>query len=388
MTTEITKVCITGGPCAGKSTGISVLRQKLEQFGVRPLVVPEVATRFFTAGVDPKELAEDPEAWKALQVEVAREQIQQEKRFVNLAEIVPAERVVLLCDRGLMDGAAYCEPKVWSEVLDQIGLTTAQARQTRYDGVFHLTTAAKGALQHYDLENNPARTETPEQARKLDDQTLQAWTGHQRLQVIGNTRYNEQGESAQISFDEKLHQLLGGVCRLLELPVPQPVEKKFKLADFDPEQIPVPTTPLRLTQTYLTSTEPGQERRVRKIVSLDGGGTAYIYAEKEDVGQDPSRRVKRERVLGEREYREYLQQADPDHSIIHKDRYCFVYRNQYFQVDQFRDPSHPPILEADGSTEHPHLHLPDFLEIERDVSQDRSFRNAEIARRQNNPRSR
>ena len=36
-------------------------------------------------------------------------------------------------------------------------------REGRYDAVFHLVTAAQGAERFYTLENNQARSETPEQ---------------------------------------------------------------------------------------------------------------------------------------------------------------------------------------------------------------------------------
>ena len=40
---QITKICITGGPCAGKTTAITELSIKLTQMGFKVLICPESA---------------------------------------------------------------------------------------------------------------------------------------------------------------------------------------------------------------------------------------------------------------------------------------------------------------------------------------------------------
>jgi len=44
--------------------------------------------------------------------------------------------------------------------------------------VLHLVTAADGAEKFYTLENNQARSETPEVARIVDRKTQMVWNGH------------------------------------------------------------------------------------------------------------------------------------------------------------------------------------------------------------------
>ena len=67
--------------------------------------------------------------------------------------------VIILCDRGLMDGKAYLSEEVWQALLDTVGKNSVSLRDKRYDLVVHLVTAANGALEFYDFENNPARHE-------------------------------------------------------------------------------------------------------------------------------------------------------------------------------------------------------------------------------------
>ena len=77
---------------------------------------------------------------------------------------------------------------VWLEAFAEL------CARARYDAVFHLVTAAKGAEEAYTFANNAARYENVEQAAALDDRIIAAWTGHPHLRVIDNTT----------DFEEKL----------------------------------------------------------------------------------------------------------------------------------------------------------------------------------------
>ena len=50
---EISKIVITGGPCAGKSTAMSWIQNAFTQKGYRVLFVPETATELITGGIAP-----------------------------------------------------------------------------------------------------------------------------------------------------------------------------------------------------------------------------------------------------------------------------------------------------------------------------------------------
>ena len=45
--------------------------------------------------------------------------------------------------------------------------------------------------------------------------------------------------------------------------------------------------------------------------------------------------------LNHRDYSTLLAQADPDHQPIHTTRRCFMWENQYFQMDIYKEPCHP-----------------------------------------------
>jgi nucleoside-triphosphatase THEP1 len=50
---ELTKIVITGGPCAGKSTAMSRIQSEFSTRGYTVLFVPETATELITGGVAP-----------------------------------------------------------------------------------------------------------------------------------------------------------------------------------------------------------------------------------------------------------------------------------------------------------------------------------------------
>jgi len=46
----IIRICLTGGPCAGKTTALATLNQVLTQLGFKVLQVPEAATMLMKGG--------------------------------------------------------------------------------------------------------------------------------------------------------------------------------------------------------------------------------------------------------------------------------------------------------------------------------------------------
>jgi hypothetical protein len=49
---DFCKICITGGPCAGKTTAIASISERLRELGYTVFIVPEAATMIFSGGGD------------------------------------------------------------------------------------------------------------------------------------------------------------------------------------------------------------------------------------------------------------------------------------------------------------------------------------------------
>ena len=81
-------------------------------------------------------------------------------RFSDIALMLDENfDVIILIDRGLMDGSAYVEQYQWQALIDQLGVNILELRDERYDAVIHMVTAADGAEEFYDHKTNVARYE-------------------------------------------------------------------------------------------------------------------------------------------------------------------------------------------------------------------------------------
>lgn len=181
MEQSIRKIVITGGPCAGKTTAMGWIREAFTGLDYTVLFVPETATELISGGVAPWTCGTNVD-YQQLQVEL---QLKKEELFLRAARTMPHEKILIVCDRGVMDNLAYMTHEEFRQVLANIGRTEEELVAT-YDAVFHLETAARGIQNAYTLANNGARIETPAQAIALDDRTWAAWEDHPYHRVIGS----------------------------------------------------------------------------------------------------------------------------------------------------------------------------------------------------------
>lgn len=197
---EITTIVITGGPCAGKTTAMERIRDRIALLGYTVLFIPETATEFISGGVAPWTCGTNLDYQKC-QMEL---QLEKERLFRRGAATMPKEKILLVCDRGAMDNKVYMSPEDFDALLAHVSATEEQLLR-RYDAVFHLVTAAKGNAAHYTTANNAARIETAAEAAALDDKLIAAWSGHPHHRIIGNAE----------SFEEKMDLLIREITAFL-----------------------------------------------------------------------------------------------------------------------------------------------------------------------------
>ena len=195
MAKRITKIVLTGGPAAGKTTLVSrVLKEFKQEDGWRVITIPETATELISGfGIKPFD-----NCMSMLQFQdfVVGDQIHKEQLALAAAELVPEDNILILYDRALMDDKAYVSDEDFAQVIARFDGRTEERVLANYDMVLHLITCAKGAEFAYDLGNN-ARTESIEFAREMDDRTLRAWSAHPNLRIIDNdANFNNKIERA------------------------------------------------------------------------------------------------------------------------------------------------------------------------------------------------
>lgn len=353
----------TGGVCGGKSTAMSKLRRWLTDRGYKVIVGVESATKLIQAGMGKGELG-----WADFQEEILLDILAQEERLVSIAKRFrdKGHKVVVLLDRGVMDNAAYMEKGEFPKLLARHGLTERDVCEERYDAVMHLRTAADGAEAFYTLANNEARDETPEQARALDQRTLLAWHRHHHPRVIDNST----------NFEDKIRRLFAEICAVLGDPVPLEKEQKFLIKPFDESRFPVEWVKSRIVQDYLLTPDPREERRVR--ARGDDLGCSYSYAMKRYVA--PGIRVEDERIITRREYDALLTLRNPRMRTIKKDRICFFWKHQFFEIDRFLEPCDSlHYMEAERTDLNPKLEVPEFIKVVEEVTGIDRHSNSKIA---------
>lgn len=110
--------------------------------------------------------------------------------FIDIAQMVTEQSVVILVDRGLLDGSAYISKDNWQCLLDDMNCNVVMLRDNRYDGIMHLVTAADGASNFYASLNNEAQYESVSEAIKKDKILRAAYMGHQKWVIVSNDTTN------------------------------------------------------------------------------------------------------------------------------------------------------------------------------------------------------
>lgn len=161
------KIAVTGGPSGGKTTLIEALKK---EFGKEVAVVPEAASILYRGGF--------PRLKSRNGLIHAQKAIYFTQKELEDLIFIEAKPHLLVCDRGSMDALAYWpeNPQSFFEIIH----SNAEMEYSRYDWVVHLDTAGS---EQYDL-SNPLRTESYDEAHRLNQRILDAWAQHpQRIRI-------------------------------------------------------------------------------------------------------------------------------------------------------------------------------------------------------------
>jgi predicted ATPase len=339
------KFVLTGGPCGGKTTALARLYTFLRERGFEVITCPETFTILASNG-----MSLDFFSTEGMDVV-----IQQTVMDVQLSIEDGLERVlkargkpaVLLCDRGLMDSAAYMAPDKWQKVLTTRHVQINDLRDNRYNAVFHLVTAAQGAEQFYTLENNAARTETPEMARIVDKKTQEAWVGHPHLYVFDNSS----------DFEGKLQRLVDTISKLVGLPTNLSRRSaKFLLRgipdlskfppDIDCHVFEVEKVylvhhqeNLSISQSAISSgskipNKGGSYSFVRRRTNIDQNGQKQgsVYQLTTVQRTADGEMIEQKRIITAREYGSALKSRDLKRHVVRQQRISFLYQLQSFTI--------------------------------------------------------
>ncbi len=309
----VAMIVLTGGPCSGKSSSLAYLTEKLSDHGFTVFVIPETATLITNSGIDRRKMSKSKQVVMyeeaILDMQLAFEETYQQ----TVTRIFPEQKKVILLDRGIMDIKAFMPDDEFKAILKKKRLTEVKLRD-RYNGVIHLVTAAEGAPAFYTGENNSARIETPEEARTIDQKIRESWLGHPHFRIIDNST----------DFEGKITRTFSAISHFLGLPAPLHISQKYLVKNVRYEKLPAHQI-IHMEQMYLRSKNKNEEIRIRKR----GQDGAYLYF--------LSRKtlIEEEELITEQEYLNLTKLIDPKTDAIRKERICFLWNNQYCELDSY-----------------------------------------------------
>ena len=364
MAKQIVRIVLTGGPAAGKTTLISrILKEFKSEDGWKVITIPETATELISGfGFGPFPNCMSMEDFQFFVIE---DQLHKERLALRAAQTVPEEKVLIVYDRAVLDDKAYISDEQFAVTLAHFGRTEAELLRG-YDAVLHLVTCAKGAEYAFNY-GNAARYESIEEARDLDDRTLRAWQGHPNLHVVDNSG----------TFEDKINRAVAQIYRVIGESAPEQGKHKFlvKMPDRTELSKRYGALPIEMMQTYLLSSDPEIERRIRQQTSF--GDQLFFYTQKR-VAEDGTRWVT-ERPISEKEYVAYLMEADLSLHSVRKLKYRFDYAGHRMALDVYPFSKDRAILFVYGAGP---FELPPEIEVLRDVTGDPEYKNRALAEKQ------
>ncbi|HSI21256.1 MAG TPA: AAA family ATPase [Verrucomicrobiae bacterium] len=237
---------LEGGPCAGKTTITNAIIEEWPDV----IVVPEAATIILENGYPKvgRDMEFTPEWLHFLQKIVVPMQTNMED--VWRLKLDGGSARLLLCDRGVLSGAAYVPGGV-AQYEELTGLVPAEAHK-RYDGVIHLESVATANPALWDSlkASNPARYETLDQAIEREMALREVYKGHPNWIFIS-------GKDGIESVKSQVHNLLSQILDVK-------VERKWRLKDLSALPNLETGRNVRVEQGYITDME-GAELRIRRM---------------------------------------------------------------------------------------------------------------------------
>ena len=383
---RITKIVLTGGPCAGKTTGMSWIQNTFEKMGYAVIFMQEPATELKSAGITPARCS----SMMAYQLFQMKLQLEKEEVYTRAAKDIAeasekragnngdhenhenlqgtqqtGKKVLIVCDRGFFDNRAYMTSEEFSEALQILGVSEEEKLRS-YDAVFHLETTAKNAKVFYGTATNAIRDETPEQAAALDDLVIAAWEKHPYYRIIENLN----------GFEDKTRHLVAEIASFLGEPTPYEARRRFLVEYPDISMLENLPDCYReeIDQVYLHAPQ-NEEIRLRKRRS--GGDCVYYLTRTKTEGGH--RRLDSEGRLTEREYMRLLGNADPKMKPIHKTRWSIYWKGHHYEIDLYPFWKDRAVLEVLLQDEDEDARIPDFLQVIKEVTGDREYEIASLA---------
>ncbi len=201
MNNSVRSLVLTGGPGAGKSTVLALLQKELTSLGFTVFSVPEVARSLYISGVrGAPGVLEEADFQRA----VLGLTLTLEDHYRELAEKVASKgkQIVLLHDRGALDGFSYTSERIFHQLVEGVGLSLRDLAG-RYDGVIYLQSPAANSETAGFYVIDKERGEDAVTAGQLDAVTREIWKKvfppHRFLSVCASQDFDAKCRAALVA---------------------------------------------------------------------------------------------------------------------------------------------------------------------------------------------
>lgn len=292
---RVVKICITGGPCSGRTTAVSKLKEAFSgNFTVYTL--PEVSALI---SVNNNVVLSASEGSHKVSAAVKRIRLQNdvENFFDEIALNGSNGDIFKVVSGGALDHLVGLSEKEVSTLIEENGFNLNFLCRERYDLVVHLVTAAAGAEDHFITKEGAPRSQTLEEAREADLKILAQWKAHPNLIVIDNSVG---------SFNQKMEKMVSKVAQFFGIEH-GPQRNKFLL-----EGLELPTAAeahktwtVKETLDYLETEKPSTVTWVACQLNNKDNFPVYSLVTRE-ITEDTSKQIERRSIISERNYKTLL----------------------------------------------------------------------------------
>lgn len=129
---------------------------------------------------------------------------------------------------------------------------------------------------------------------------------------------------------------------------------------------------LKIAQTY--TTEGSRVRRVEENETV-----TYIKTVKKHISDLV--RLETEEEITLQEYEALLKLKQPDTITLNKTRYVYPYKNKNIEIDVFPFWQNQAFLEVELESETEMFELPEFVEVIREITSDKAYRNYALSKK-------
>lgn len=360
---DVSIYALTGGPVAGKSSLELLFTEALLCRNYDVVWIKESATEIITSGVKPVNSITSPLEFQRI---LFKMQYFKEELYRTMKRNSD-RKLVIICDRGLLDAKAYMSDEEWQTILHDENKSEIEIL-SRYRAIIHMVTAANGAVEAFEKSraDNPARSkdETCDVAIALDEKIKEAYIGHNEIYYIGN----------ETDFEGKKQKALHVFLSCVGEPIPSQYQEKIIVKKPTIEYLLGKKAQKRsIIQVYLKSNGK-EERRIRMM----GDGSNFVYyLTKKAVGNYNDYI---EKSISKDVYDALMLEMDTKRRPIIKDRWYFSEGSTYYNLDIYPNWENHAVLEIRGSREDVTIKLPkDMVEV-RNVTGDIRFSNYSLSK--------